>query len=142
MDGWAGPRWPSEAADAAALRLFLRRVSYRPGWHLTVHDTGLASPVLQLTYTVPDAYRPGHMIRLARSVLIPPGLAHWPDRQKAGWLRCVFHESEIHEADEWFCLDGRRPFDPHAPATSWQRTTGDQQLRDPPTAADEPRAGR
>jgi hypothetical protein len=99
------------------MRSFLGRFSYKPGWRLraiapaTVWEPGR----LVVEHDELDARRPwGPPVTVHGELRLPRFDVAPDDAQLAEWLLTMLLGLEDHEAREWFRLDGRRPFDPHA----------------------------
>ena len=84
---------------------------YKPGWQMhytfdALRDTGY----LHLAWSVPDAYHPERMTQVVSTSAIDP-------RSSPHLLQAQVYEAiktaEQHEIDEFFLVDGVRPYDPH-----------------------------
>ena len=108
--------WLNDAAPAELMKL-LARFTYKPRWtfRLEPADGWPGQWMLLITTWVQDIRPPHNWGHGAFTVPVPPisGEAHagyWEH-----WLRdTIWHVAERHEVDEWFTVDGQRPYDPHA----------------------------
>lgn len=96
----------------ADLQAVAARVTYRPGWRLTVYDGRYEGQHLQICAEVPNAYAPGDTVTLDVHTPIPPqntvnGFLYW--------LLWRLLRVESHECREWLRVDGHPVDDPHAP---------------------------
>lgn len=89
----------------------VRQYRYRPGWFLTVVETGFEDPWLRVLATgVMNSYDPQSPIDLGINSPIPPmETVDQLDR----WIVWRLQRIESHEAREWLQVDGRPLFDPH-----------------------------
>ncbi len=92
----------------------LTRVTYRPGWALSVYTDVHQGPTLRIIATVQDGYNPDATIDLGIDARIPdiittPDLFH-------RWLLWRLLEVEAHECREYFRVDGHLYRDPHEQA--------------------------
>jgi hypothetical protein len=93
-------------------------LEYKPGWRFEVRsDPRRPDDPWALLVTIDDqldARDPhGRRITLLHQSPVP---CHLPDEPDV-WLEFVRHSitlADAHERDEWFVVDGERPFDPHA----------------------------
>ncbi len=92
----------------AQLHSILSRVTYKPGWELTL--TGDENLSLCITAFMEDAYNPGDRILVDIHSLLPP---FYTEAEVLRWLRWRIREIEVHEVDEFLRLDGKAVFDPH-----------------------------
>lgn len=89
---------------------------YKPGWSFSLVSAFPRTPWdpwrLQIEVAdVLDAYGSGTRSRFVTHIPVPtvPG-----DREMwMRFLRDAVTSAEHHERDEWFVVDGQRPFDPH-----------------------------
>jgi len=95
------------AEDQTAL--LMARFTYKENFHFSVHiyegDTRIRCDM-----TVKNSGG-NHEVRSVVSIwMVPP----WLDEHKFFmWLQDRIHAVEIHEANEWFKVDGKSWFDPH-----------------------------
>lgn len=95
------------------LARLLGKLRYKPGWKFEIRQDA-AGPwgwYLWILAEVEDAYHPGVRAQIANARPLPFG--ELPDD---AWMRLVHSaiwSAEGHEIDEWFVVDGERPFDPH-----------------------------
>lgn len=92
--------------------------TYRPGWTVELGDVdrGQGSSGLTLTITTRtiNAYYSDEPIRVRHLFPVPP--AAYDVRSWRRWLFEQFRLVELHEAMEFFQIDGARPFAPsHGP---------------------------
>jgi len=102
---------------ATRLTGFLTRFTYKPRWHFRVFPAshGLFSAnALQITMHTQDVNWPHGLVPVVGTVAIPEALPVMTDDQVMEWLREQIRRVELHEVDEWFKVDGKAPFDPHA----------------------------
>lgn len=93
------------------IEALLERVTYRPGWQLTVYEDPWEGPHLRIVATMPNAYRPDETVDVGINSAIPP----MPDADAfLLWLQARLIRVESHESREFLHLDGRPVFDPHA----------------------------
>jgi hypothetical protein len=101
----------------AGLVALLAVFEYKPGWRFEIRcDEWRPDDPWALLITIDDqldARDPGgRRIRLLHQRPIPCYLPDEPDR----WLRFLrdaIAAADAHERDEWFVVNGERPFDPH-----------------------------
>lgn len=96
----------------------LERFDYKPGHVLVVRRRGFMDTQVMLEALVPDAYRPEHKIRRVSlhnfpDPILDPDLVDDVDREFWRGMYALVHEFETHEMDEFFVVDGKRPYDPH-----------------------------
>jgi hypothetical protein len=94
------------------IRRFLNRVSYKPGWEFSVTSTPFEGERLRIVAPgLPDSYEDGRTIDLGVDSYLP-----WLENtdELARWLFSRVKRIEIHEAMEFFKVDGRIVWDPHA----------------------------
>jgi hypothetical protein len=93
------------------VRAEVARVSYRPGWSLTVEERGFEDPWLRvLALDVGDAANPGQSIDLGVDSPIPP-MADVDALHR--WLVWRLGRIESHESREFYRVGGFPLFDPH-----------------------------
>lgn len=100
------------------LASLVRDCKYRPGWVIELEhlDRGQGSEGLTLTITTltVDSYHPERPMRVHHFFPVPPAAYDWRSWQR--WLFEQFRLVELHEAMEFFQIDGERPFAPnHGP---------------------------
>lgn len=94
------------------IRAFLDRLSYKPGWEITAHEDPFEGQKVRIIAPgLPDSYRPGETIDLGVESYLPP-LENLPELQR--WLFWRLRRIEVHEAMEFFKVDGELVWDPHA----------------------------
>lgn len=89
----------------------LDRITYRPDWTFTAYEDQWEGPHLLIVAPVPNSYRPTETVDLGIRSPLPP----MPDTEALHrWLAWRLGRVENHEMREWFKVDGRPLFDPHA----------------------------
>ena len=89
----------------------LFRVSYKPGWTIRAMQGTFEGVKVQILAQVVDSYNPEATVCLDVWSTLPP---IQDEDQFLLWLAWRLKQIEIHEMQEWFKLDGRAVFDPHA----------------------------
>ncbi len=97
-----------EALTITQLHSILSRVTYKPGWELTITDD--ENPSLCITAWLKDAYNPGDRMLVDIHSQLPP---FFTESEVLRWLRWRLREIEVHEVDEFLRVDGKAVFDPH-----------------------------
>lgn len=92
------------------IRAEMARVSYRPGWQMTVEEYGFEDPWVRIVCDVPDAYQPGAIITLGIESPLPPMVDATALHR---WMVWRLARIEEHEAREFYRVDGSIVFDPH-----------------------------
>lgn len=92
-----------------ALAEHAKRLSYKPGWLLSVYDDEFEGPHLFIVARVPNAYG-GPLIELGIRSAIPPMDSLG---QFERWVMWRVIRVESHEAREFLRRDGEVVFDPH-----------------------------
>lgn len=90
---------------AAAL---VTRLAYKPGWTFKVG--GPLGRFLCVFATTPDSIQPGRS-RTTQHMWEIPDLAD--EREFVRWVFDRLLDAELHEAGEFFAVDGERPFYPN-----------------------------
>jgi hypothetical protein len=110
-----------ELTAASKVRALLRRFTYKPGWTFTLmsdHTSSFSSwsgpDAIRVVFNAPDAYHPERVTEVGAVISVPYALADADDDMLCAWLFEQVLAIERHEAGEFFAVDGRRPFDPHA----------------------------
>jgi hypothetical protein len=110
-------RSDSPKTTHALLSDIVKRTSYRPDWRVGLnHDRDtdvVALEILSLGY---DTHHEdlGQTYRVIHSFMVPP--ATYNEQSWTRWVLDRFIDVEIHEACEFFRVDGRQPFPPnHGP---------------------------
>lgn len=95
----------SDAFDRVAGELALIR--YRPGWRFEAQDLGERIAIVLEPPPLPDSHGGSEPVQIRMTRYIE----HDGDPFATAWelVRCM----EMHEAGEWFVVDGNRPHDPH-----------------------------
>lgn len=104
--------WPAELERIVGL------LSYKAGWVFSLEHLDRGQGSIGLTFCIlidtPDSYNPERHRRVMHYMPVPP--AAYDDRS---WRRWVFDQImlvELHEAMEFFQVDGERPYAPsHGP---------------------------
>lgn len=95
---------------------FFSRVTYKPGSSFVPFED-LNGVGFRFQLQVVDMEVPTHKSMIARGGLIRFRDLNLHKADLDGFLkhevRRIVHSGEIHEADEWFKVDGVAPFDPH-----------------------------
>lgn len=109
------PPWPSWSISPAvgSLQQLLAEFRYKPGWQFEVNSAGHSGPSVFLVVTVKtqNSYRPGEDFTAVHHMAIPEG--PFARREWQRWLLGQILLIEQHEACEFFCVLGERPFAPH-----------------------------
>jgi hypothetical protein len=110
-----------EAPFPHVLAGLVEKLTYRPGWsfHLSDRDRGQGSRGLTLSIHVtgPDSYHPEKQISVVHFMPVPP--AAFNERSWRNWLFEQILLVEQHEAQEFFTIDGAKPYAPaHGPGNS------------------------
>lgn len=85
------------------------RLSYKPGWKFKIGGPG--GRYLCVFATTPDSNNPGQNRTTQHQFEIPDDM---PDgRAFCRWVLDQLLLAELHEAGEFFAIDGHRPFFPH-----------------------------
>lgn len=101
--------YPAELAD------LVEHCTYRDGWHVRLDEDdrgqGCTGLTLTITVQVPDSYHHDRKIPVAHLFPVPPAAYN-----RASWCRWLFecfHQVELHEAMEFFTIDGDKVFAPN-----------------------------
>jgi hypothetical protein len=95
----------------AQIQTELARITYRQGWTLTAYDGAFEGQHLAIRAVLPNAYRPTETVTVDVHSTLPP----IPDVDYLHrWLIWRICRIESHEAREFFRVDGKPLFDPHA----------------------------
>lgn len=86
----------------------LATITYKDGWEFQVHEgpDGLTRLIIE-AWAV-DAYDQTRTVRIHRDFLTMR-----PEEHFLQWVWHCITEAEIHEASEFFHVDGIKPYDPH-----------------------------
>lgn len=103
------PRTPLTFTD---LERALKRITYKKDWEISLHNRNLTGGMtLRITvFNVPDTYT-GISAELNATEIIHAPLYRLDDFYEHVWR--LIHKTEMHEAQEWFKVDGKLPHDPH-----------------------------
>lgn len=96
--------------NRAGLQFELNRITYKPGWRLSLFDHPYEGVWLRIETTLPDSRNPLSNVDLRIDSAIPP-ITDPADFHR--WLHWRLTRIEIHEACEWFKVDGHPPYNPH-----------------------------
>jgi hypothetical protein len=88
------------------------RMTYKPGWTFEVREGAHEGTHLTIKTMVPDAYRPEELTSLNVETFLPPFLTEEQFYNTVLWR---IKRIEIHEALEFFRVDGKPWNDPHRP---------------------------
>lgn len=107
---------PPGSADL--LEDVVRRVTYKPGWTITLahmarngeHLAGGAGLTLRVTFASEDSTRPGQIAHLDHLFAVPPAAYNRETWER--WILDRLIQMETHEAMEFFKVDGRAPYFP------------------------------
>lgn len=107
-------------SDLESLRKELARYTYRPGWELTLDESGNLGfggvTILTVAYEAPDARNPDQTIKVVARRTVPE-FALDPELDGDNffpvWLQSVLFDVELHESREWLRRDGVLYEDPH-----------------------------
>ena len=96
-----------------SLAELLTRFTYRPGWMFSALEAhGMTH--LSINAEVVDADNPkGPPIRITFNTAVDHVLLQIAGDRWKQWLREQIRTVEMHEVDEFFQIDGHKPFDPH-----------------------------
>lgn len=112
------------AEDLRALEeidAIVKRITYKPTYKLELEYIDdlfrPLPPVLRISYIALDAYADSDVVpecKIGRKVPLPPSLlTESREAWIVQWVWLQIQQSEIHEAAEWFKVDGTRLRDPH-----------------------------
>lgn len=105
------------APDPQPLRDIIDGLDYKDGWEFSIVDDldrgqGSEGMTLVIRVATPDSYANRGVIHVAHYHPVPPAgynVHAWRRR----WLLERIIETEVHEACEFFTVDGDKPFAPH-----------------------------
>lgn len=122
--GGSALQFPGHALGPTAQRLqnLLKRFKYKPGWEFTLDTPSSTIRVmtwqeprnLLITTQVQDTYHPANSKQQIGLFCGVPEVPAITDGQIMEWLKACIAYLEMHELEEWFMVDGTRPYDPHA----------------------------
>lgn len=102
-----------------ALDWLVENLTYKQNWEFEL-DNGLDRGQGSMGHTLiiiietPNSYNPAEMRRVAHYFPVPP--AAYDERSWRRWLFEQIHLVELHEAMEFFTIDGEKPYAPsHGP---------------------------
>lgn len=104
----------------------LERLTYKPNYRLEIptpefeveHRLG---EQLLIKVNTEDTYHPGRPIVVTHLKVLPPWDFVADEGDALRRIRECIHSVELHESDEWLKLDGKMPFDPHAPRFTYPK---------------------
>jgi hypothetical protein len=107
-----------EAPYPDVLASLVERLTYRRGWSFALKDIDRGQGSKGLTFTAiglySDSYNPDTKIRVRHLFIVPA--ASYNEQSWRRWLRDRIEEIERHECNEFFQIDGERPYAPqHGP---------------------------
>jgi hypothetical protein len=114
--------WPTELAD------LVQKTTYRPGWRVLLADDLVRDPAdthgaegrgltLIITTNTINSYPPHERLAVNHFFIVPAATYNREAWQR--WLFDQFAAVELHEAMEFFTVDGVKPFAPnHGPGCS------------------------
>lgn len=100
-------------ADLTGWADLIGRFNYKPSWEFLADEDGREPgiPYVLFSFWAEDSRGTGERIR----VIYYKRLPQWSDpRSAVQALIDVIEAAEAHEIQEWFRIDGKAPFDPHA----------------------------
>jgi hypothetical protein len=108
----------NEAPFPHVLQDLVDACEYRPGWVVALRDLdrgqGSRGLTLIITTDTVDTYHPDVPLRVNHLFPVPPAAYDW--RSWRRWLFDQFVLVEQHEAQEFFVINGERPYAPsHGP---------------------------
>lgn len=113
------PKLRQEVPWPAELQRLVNHCTYRPGWQVNLYDgydrgQGSVGTTLVITTATVNSYRPEQPIYVNHLFVVPA--ASYDQRSWQRWLFECFHQVELHEAMEFFTIDGAKPYAPsHGP---------------------------
>lgn len=104
------------------LAWLMDHVRYKKGWTIRAAPTAeLRGPgggpwafdwTVRISFPAEDAYGSGRVSEFVQDCPVPNEIDG--DREAlVHWLHSQICNAELHEAGEWFVVDGKRPFNPH-----------------------------
>lgn len=97
--------------STAEIEQELQRLSYKPGWHISIYEGAWEGQHIVIRTSVPDAYNPGSEVVLDVHSMLPPQDSVASLHR---WIAWRLGRLEVHEMREFFRRDGKAIFDPHA----------------------------
>jgi hypothetical protein len=101
------------------LEWLVQRCSYRPGWTVDLHENydrgqGSIGTTVVITTDTINSYHHDKPMYVNHLFIVPA--AAYDERSWRRWLFECFHQVELHEAMEFFEIDGEKPYAPsHGP---------------------------
>lgn len=108
-----------QAEYPGELDWLVENLTYKENWDFDLDPNldrgqGSAGHTLVITIVTPNSYNPKEMRRVAHYFPVPP--AAYDERSWRRWLFEQIHLVELHEAMEFFTIDGEKPYAPsHGP---------------------------
>jgi hypothetical protein len=90
----------------------LARLSYKPGFELSLFMHPFEGPFLQVKVETPDGYDPSKTVTLTINSMIPEWLIETEDHLFR-YVLWRLHKIEAHETCEFLHVDGKPYRDPH-----------------------------
>lgn len=95
----------------STVEMYLKRISYKPNWRLSVQGEHFGEPILRIQFETVDTHTGAPTpINSARTI---PMNAIKDLREFIAWLSHAIMHVEKHEHDEWLKLDNEIINDPH-----------------------------
>jgi len=103
------------APDPLALVSLVERCTFKPGWKIRLRDMdrgqGSIGMTLSILVTGPNSYDPEKDITVNHMFIVPAAAYDERAWRRRLFDRCV--DVELHEAMEFFKIDGERPYAPN-----------------------------
>lgn len=104
---------PYDVMSFADLEAHVAKLSYWPGWKLSVYTDRHLGSMLRIVATVPDRADPAQTVDLGVNSRVPPH-AMRSQQDLAEWVLWRLGEAALHEVREGLRYDGELVDDPHA----------------------------
>jgi hypothetical protein len=92
------------------MRNLLDQVEYKDGWRFSIYEHPFEGPFLRIEFDVRDSYNSGESVTLGINSFVPPCRQQY---QFLDWLLYRIIRIEVHEAREFFKINGVPYEDPH-----------------------------
>jgi hypothetical protein len=108
-----------QAEYPETLDWLVENLTYKENWDFELDPAlergqGSTGHTLVITILTPNSYNPKEMRRVAHLFPVPP--AAYDERSWRRWLFEQIHLVELHEAMEFYTIDGEKPYAPsHGP---------------------------